>query len=216
MMKKIGFFVCLLVFLIAVPVMAEMDYTGNSGFTLGYLFLNNDELQDVIANAGYPAMPDGMLIYGGTTLMGYRDGLRWGGFGYGGELTEKGGNDRLTRLTFSLGGANLDYGFVLSDKLDIALGGLLGGGSYELTLRGNALSDPAQGNVIHLTNSYFVLGPRATVSYQATSWLAIEGLVGYLYGIGSKQWTDVDLKTSVIPGMPINSPMVGISLNLTY
>lgn len=215
-MKKVGLFVCMLVLLVAVPAMAEMDYNGNSGFTLGYLFLNNAELQDVIVAAGYPAMPNGMLVYGGTTIMGYRNGLRWGGFGYGGDVSEKGVDDKLTKLSFSLGGANLDYGLVLSDKLDVAVGGLLGGGGYDLTLRGHALTDPADGNTIHLTNSFFVIGPRATVSYKATSWLAVEGMAGYLYGIGRKSWTDVDLKNTVIPAMPINSPMVGISLNLTY
>lgn len=194
----------------------NMDFKGGGSFGLGYMKLNMGGFKEEIARAGYPELEDGMLVYGGGSLIGFRDGLRCGGFGYGGEVVVEGANGGLSQLNFAAGGADLEYGFVLQDKLDIGIGMIFGGGTYELTLRKNTLQNINEPNQIHLTNTFFIVGPKVTLQYQVVEWCTIQGIINYIYSIGNDQWKDVNYRTDAVPPLRVNGTMIGVNLQLMY
>lgn len=195
--------------------LSSMDFKGTSGFSAGVMMLNLGALGTQITQAGYPALPGTMVIYGGNSLLGFKNGLRWGAFGYGGQVKGTQG-EALSLIKMGAGGGNFEYGHAFTSKLDASAGLLLGAGSYQLTLRKNVADDINQPNVLYLTNGYFLVGPRVAVQYKVTNWLAIQLMGGYMYGIGDDRWKDTDVRTDKIPGLRFSSPMAMINFNLNY
>lgn len=195
--------------------LSSLDFKGDSGFSLGVMMLNLGTLGTEITNAGYPTLPGTMIIYGGSSLMGFKDGLRWSTFGYGGQVKGTQG-EALSLIKMGAGGGSVEYGHAFTNKLDVSGGLFLGAGHYALTLRKNVADDIAQPNVLYLTNGYFLVGPRVAIQYQVTSWLSVQAMGGYIYGIGDDRWKDTDVRTDKIPGLRFNSPMATINFNLHY
>ena len=221
MMKKV-FLAWLLILLAVSPVCAaqgdflsSLDYKGDSGFSAGVMFLRTGALGDGIVNAGFPALPTTMVTYGGNTFMGFQNGLRWGGFGQGGEVKAVSG-EALSMLSLKTGGANFDYGHAFSPMFDATAGLALGVGTYELTLRKQLSTGLNNVNQIHLTNGYLIVGPRLTCQYKLNEWFAVQAVAGYLYGIGNSKWKDAGTRTDLIPGLRISNASLTINFNLIY
>lgn len=230
-MKRILFLGLILVMVFALPVWAEdqievmidpyeeVDFfeLEGAGFFMGYLDLDLSDLNNQIKDT-YPELSNGMIIFGSSSFVGFREGLRFGSSWFMGYKYETGDNNSLSQLSLGYGGLELGYGKVLHDQIDVTVGGLIGFGVYDLSLREHLLdpSNPTEPNQIHLTNYFFTLGPKVTLDYYLNDWCAVRGMVGYVYGIGKNSWLDVYTRNDAIHGQSLNGAMAGLDFTFLY
>ncbi len=173
---------------------------GFGGPWVGWLDLDLAELNEPLAANGYDAFPDGMLLFGGGGSGGSLSGLRFGGGGGGGDVSTR-RDGRIARLSVGYGGVWLDYGLVGTERFDLSVGAILGGGAAELELvRGlpqdfeDAIATPI---TTKMERGFFAAQPMAGLSVGLSPWLSLRVSGGYLVTFGSG-WT--------VEGQEFNGP----------
>lgn len=232
-MKRMLLVGLILVMALALPVWADdqvdgqvseqvdelsfFDIKGSAGFTLGYLDLDLSGLNKQIKGT-YPELSNGMMVFGSSNFMGFKEGLRFGSSWFIGTKSESGDNNALSKLILGFGGMDVGYGKVLHEQVDVTVGGLIGIGTYDLTLRERLLDEEnaTEPNQIHLTNYFFTVGPKVTLDYYVNDWCAVRGIAGYVYGIGKKSWLDVKTRTDAIHAQPLKGALVGLDFSIVY
>ncbi|MBR9975675.1 MAG: hypothetical protein KFF77_08845 [Bacteroidetes bacterium] len=205
---------------------------GGGGVIPAWHFLNTKDLNQALATKGLPALDEqGMFVFGGQ---GYAyimiiPNLRVGGLGYGGsieasELSNRrvGGPWSSTKLSLSAGGLLLEYVIPIG-RFHIALGGMIGGGSYTLTLTqiDNGPKDwgglfPSSPNSAvdtrhELRSSFLTWQPALTLEYEVHPFIML-GVTGGYFG-GSGDWElDERFPVSGMPDFAFESPFLRLGL----
>ncbi|MBN1448240.1 MAG: hypothetical protein JXA28_09945 [Bacteroidetes bacterium] len=177
---------------------------GGGGITPTWYFLNTQNLNNALAEKGFPLLPeDGLFLFGGH---GYAyimliPNLRIGGMGFGGSLEERRDNLGLyqsTRLDVGAGGVTLEYVFPFG-RFHVAVGGMIGGGSYTLTMTQAENSAKSWGGLFPTTlesnpqsrhemnRSFLTWQPALTLEYEIHPFIIL-GLTGGWYGSSGGEW----------------------------
>jgi hypothetical protein len=182
--------------------MAKMGLFG--GFTPSYLMPDLGGVNDFLRAAGAaPLSTNGMVLWGGAgaAYIMIVPNLRVGGMGLGGGITssiiDAAGIRRDADLHISYGGVTVEYVIPVVERLDIALGTMIGHGGVDLTLRksnggtdtwtneqnqfGQGLTGPSNTMSRVLNGSFWVLTPSLNVEYAVLGWMAIR--VGGSYSV---------------------------------
>lgn len=178
----------------------RQGYGGAGGWTPALLGVEMSPVRDLIAKE--PTLRGlnfdigrAVLMYGsgGMGYGGIGNGIRVGGYGFGGERAFTSQNaiqDTLTRLTVkvNLGGFMVEKA-VVHDRMNLILGGMIGGGSISITRRNFASEKPSafdlsedESNGSNAEASLFVMGAHAGFTYSFISWFhagADASLLGY-------------------------------------
>lgn len=190
------------------------------GFTPGWLFVDVAPINAFLAaGKGAPLKDNGVFMTGGAgaAYIMVLPNVRVGGMGLTGSLTStaldlnKIRRDATMRVGF--GGVTIEYVVPVVERFDIALGGMLGAGGIDLTLRqsnggsntwtgehelfGRWPGDPASSivwtapNVTRtLSGMYFVWAPSVNFEYSVLGWLGVRLGASYV-GMSFPSW-DVD------------------------
>ena len=206
---------------------------GGGGVIPTWHFLTTKDLNRALAPMGFPALDEqGMFVFGGQ---GYAyimliPNLRVGGLGYGGSMEAtlqpmtRGYLEpyRSTKLSLSAGGVLLEY-VIPFGRFHIAFGGMVGGGSYTLTLMEASVLPKTWGGLFpsspgsesdtrhELRSSFLTWQPSLTLEYEVHPFIVL-GLTGGYVG-GSGDW-ELD-ETYPISGMPdfaFESPFLRLGL----
>lgn len=212
---------CLLV--VSVPVLAdseeEIDMPDfdlqTNGMTLGFMNVDVEDLNKAI-DGEYPELDSSVILFGGANQFGFKNGIRFGGFGVGGVTTNEDENGAMSQLAVGFGGLDVEYGKALSDQVDASAGLVAGVGSTELTLRKNELTDVSQPNKIYLANVFFTAGPKATVNFNPTENVTLQGYGTYLFSLGGNKWKDGKDTTDVLDPVKVEGPAFGFSISFNY
>ena len=209
-----------------------------AGVTPSWLFVDVAPINSFLVAAGGAKLKDsGIFLFGGAgaVYIGIINNLRVGGIGMGGAIASRSvdalGIRRDADLDVGFGGITFEYVLPVAARLDIALGGMLGWGGIDLTLRqdtgrnltwddewgnfgsGN-YSDPITGTVGNITRtlsgSYFVWMPTINIEYAILGWMAVRVGAGYV-GMSAPSWI-VDGKYDLV-GVPSNVNGEGFILN---
>lgn len=173
------------------PAAAE-GFIGGGGFDLRYWAPDVTEVNAALQKAGMPTLSGGMMMYGGGGLGGELKGLRFGGFGTGGDMTATNG-DLKSILSFGFGGSTFEYGWPVNDVFTLSTGVALGFGGMDLTtIHGkpgdlqDALKTPVE---THLSRFAVVAEPSVAVSARLAPFFVLRLQAGYLapWFVGS--WT---------------------------
>lgn len=183
------------------------------GFTPGWLFADVAPVNEVLRNSGGAALnDDGIFLFGGggSAYIMFVPNLRVGGVGMGGSIRSTAldafGVRRDAELTVGFGGVTIEYVIPVVERLDIAFGGMVGGGGMELTLRqdiggnktwqqewgnfgsGNYQNGGQIANVSRkLDGSFFVWVPTVSVEYAILGWVGFRVGAGYV-GMSAPSW----------------------------
>lgn len=221
---------------------SKPDYTtidfvqGGGGPSISLLYVDVDALNTLVekanAQSGWqvPTFPSGqpLILWGGGGGAG-GEHLRFGGFGAGGELVEetKGG---AARFNLGYGGAFLHYVIrpgvetaVLPEpwdpypngRLRFTVGGLLGGGGYELILTDNEGNTAGEDNTAgrdyplhrNASQAFVLLAPEVGVEFALSSFTHLRLAASYFYALpvgGTKQDTHIHPDPSVVQQWNIN------------
>lgn len=206
---------------------------GGGGVIPTWHFLNTKDLNQALATKGLPALDEqGMFVFGGQ---GYAyimivPNLRVGGLGYGGSMESTWQPDtreqpvqfRSTKLSLSAGGLLLEY-VIPFGRFHVAVGGMIGGGSYTLTLTqtdntpkswdGLFPSSPvsAVDSRHELRSSFLTWQPALTLEYELHPFIVL-GVTGGYFG-GSGDWElDESFPVSGMPDFAFESPFLRLGL----
>jgi hypothetical protein len=176
-----------------------------AGYTPGYLFVDTAPINEfLVANQGAALSDGGVYLNGGAGAIYIMvlANVRVGFMGMGGSTSSTslvGNVRRDAKLGVGLAGPTFEYVIPLSEKLDVALGGLIGWGSTTLTLKqdqggtkswgtewtrfgsGNYQSGGQIADITRTMNgNFFVLQPAINIEYAPLGWLAIRLGASYL------------------------------------
>ncbi len=201
---------------------------GGGGVIPTWHFLNTADLNIALAGKGLPQLgEDGLFLFGGQGY-GYImiiPNLRIGGLGYGGSMESRrdaGGQYQSTRLDVSAGGVTVEY-VIPFGRFHVALGGMLGGGSYTLTLAQGDNIGKTWGGLFpsspssavdsrhELVNDFFTWQPTLTLEYEVHPFI-VAGLTGGYLG-GSGDWVlDDNFDMTGMPELNFESPFLRFGL----
>lgn len=198
------------------------------GFTPGYLSVNVAPVNEFLKASGIaPFDQNGMFLWGGAgaAYIMLVPNLRVGGLGMSGSISTGssvqvpgvGQVQRDARLSVGFGGVTIEYVIPVVERLDIAMGAMLGGGGMDLTLKQNiggidswsneqktfaATTWPPNSlnNVTRvLSGSYFIWIPSVNVEYAVLGWLGIRLGASYV-GMSFPSWSvDNDYTLNNVP-----------------
>jgi hypothetical protein len=207
------------------------------GLTPGWLFVDVKPVNTFLTAAGgAPLNDDGIFFLGGggAVYVGVLDNVRLGGMGVGGTISSRSvdatGVLRDAEMNVGFGGITIEYVVPVVPRVDVAVGGMLGWGGVNLTLRrdtGGILTwgsewesfgdgdynDPGLGirNITReLSGSYFIWVPSLNVEYGVLGWLGVRLGVSYV-GMSAASWT-VDDEYDLI-GTPGDIDGKGVMIN---
>ncbi len=202
--------------------MAKVGLYG--GFIPGWLNIDVKPINDFIVGAkGAPLSDNGVLMLGGggAIYIMVLPNVRIGGVGMGGSLKstslDAAGVRRDAQLNVGFGAATIEYVIPIIERLDVALGVMLGGGGIDLTMRmsngGNNtwtseqkfFNDGFSGTLNNISRTYsgsfFIWSPTLNVEYSLLSWFAVRLGASYV-GMAFPSW-QVDSAYDLL-GVPSN------------
>lgn len=202
------------------------------GFVPGWLFLDVKPINEVLRPAkGAPFKDSGVFLAGGAgaAYIMVVPNLRVGGMGMSGSIRstslDEFGVRRDAQLGVGFGGVTVEYVFPLIDRLDLAVGTLLGGGGIDLVLRQDhggastwgqqwdffAGSPQSVSNVTRkLGGSFFLWVPSVNIEYAVIGWVGVRLGVSYV-GMSAPSWK-VDDNYDLL-GVPDDVSGKGFMLN---
>jgi hypothetical protein len=184
------------------------------GFIPGLLFVDVKPINDFLVASGGAALNDGgVFLYGGggAAYIMLVSNLRVGGLGMSGSIKSTSLNAQKVRrdaeLHVGFGGVTVEYVVPLSERLDVAFGGMVGGGGIDITLRqdvggaktwGQEWVNFGSGNyqtgvqISHIkqtmSGSFLVWIPSVNVEYAIVGWLGVRLGASYV-GMSLPSWT---------------------------
>ena len=208
---------------------------GALGFTQNWLFLDVDPINQILRSNGAAELDKrGVPLFGGQGY-GYVlfvQNLRIGGMGASGTLKSKslrGVTRRDVELKVGFGGVTVDYVIPIVPRLDVALGGLFGGGGLDIKMTRDNGSPKVWDNLWNeygnngptntsapfeysrkLSGSFFIYQPSVNVEFALLRWLGFRTGVSYL-GMAGGEW-ELDGKYELI-GVPSSINGKGLMLN---
>ena len=209
----------------------EVKVGAFGGLTPGWLFLDVNPINEVLESAkGAPLKDSGVPLLGGAgaAYIMVLPNFRVGGMGMAGSIKSTSldalGVRRDAQLNVGFGGVTLEYVIPVVDRLDVAVGTLLGGGGIDLVLRqdqGGASTWNQQwsffgsgGSVSNMTRkiggSYFVWIPSVNVEYALLGWVGLRLGASYV-GMSAPSWK-VDDNYELL-GVPSKVSGKGFMLN---
>jgi len=193
---------------------AKVGFFG--GVTPSWLFVDVAPLNSYLTAAGgAPLKDNGVFLFGGAgaVYVGIVNNFRVGGVGMGGGISSRSvdaqGIRRDAEYDIGFGGVTFEYVIPVVPRLDLAVGGMLGWGGVDITLRqdtGRNLTwngewtnfgsgnyqDPVTGTIGNTTRrmsgSFFIWSPSVNVEYAIVGWLAVRLGASYV-GMSAPSWS---------------------------
>jgi hypothetical protein len=204
---------------------------GFIGITPAWLFVDVKPINEVLVKSGGAELKDGgVFMFGGAgaAYIMLVPNLRVGGLGMSGSISSAAvdafGVRRDAKLNVGFGGITFEYLIPVVDKLDIAVGSMVGWGGIDITMRkdfgGQSTWDQqwgylaGTGNVTNttrkLTGSYFVWVPSVNIEYAILGWVGLRLGASYV-GMSAPSWK-VDDNYELL-GVPSNVSGKGFMIN---
>lgn len=184
------------------------------GFTPGWLFADLKPINAELRGAGGAAVRDnGIPLYGGggSAYIMFVPNLRVGGLGMSGSVSstslDPAGVRRDAQVSVGFGGVTVEYVIPVVERLDVAVGTMLGTGGIDITLRQDAGGAKTWGTEWggygsgtydiggqitsvrrSLEGAFFVWVPSLSVEYAVTGWFAVR-LGGSYVGMAAPSWS---------------------------
>lgn len=160
------------------------QYGGGGGPMPTLLFLDLDDLNSAITDAGYPQINQVLFANGGGAYGGVLDGIRIGGFGVSGSNLSA-SESRSVSFNLAYGGMMIEKAVQTEVNFTVVLGTMLGFGSLDLRFIGNlpetfedAVSNPF---VSSMTKGFYALQPYVAFESKPFSWMWTRFQLGFLW-----------------------------------
>ncbi len=170
---------------------------GWGGPMVGGLVLDLSALEPMIEDRDVSGFNETFTVIGGMGGMAYQNPnsngwWRFGGMGFGASQSESDrveGDTRKAEMSIGGGGLFVEYHYPVASRLDLGLGGAVGGGSVSLSAEGEDLGI-LQGDTLGTidpdgewseSEGFWFGFPYAGASLKITDWMRLEATGGYLF-----------------------------------
>jgi hypothetical protein len=164
---------------------------GGGGPMPTLLFLDLDDLNAAVTEAGYPQISQILFAMGGGGYGGVLDGVRVGGFGVGGDSLSASAS-RSVSLELGYGGLIIEKAVHTEDDFHVVLGTMLGLGSLDLRFISdlpNSFQDAvANPFVSTMTKAFYAVQPYIAFESKPCSWMWARLQLGFLWTLADP-WT---------------------------
>lgn len=212
-----GVVVALITFAVLALCGSQVSASG-TGYSIGMMFPNLNDLNIELENAGFEAMANRGLYYGGYATIDI--GKLSVGY-FGAEGTMKSVNElRSAALTLTYGGILAEYSVNLAERLKLSVGGVLGGGTAKFATRHGQIEGFDQvlhgGNTSSVWRPYVLAQPQASLMFPISHVLQARLTGGYTYLHGLTGWMEGTNFRDRFPG-PLNSVGYGfVQLGISF
>jgi hypothetical protein len=213
------------------PSRAAAKFGGGIGFTPSLLSMDIAPINEWLRNANAGELSSGPVFLTGGQAYGYilfvqnlRGGIMWGS-GSKSSLVTSNNITRDVKVHVGFTGGTIEYVIPLHPRLDVTIGGMLGAGGMDITMKldsnlqtrswnhiwnefGTAAPAPQYSH--KMTGTFFIYEPMVNVEYAALRWLGFRVGAGYL-GMAGNSW-ELDDKYTV-PDVPSNINGKGFTFN---
>jgi len=204
---------------------------GGGGIVPTWLFLDASRLNSELSDKGLPTVGEqGLFLFGGHghAYIMFIPNLRIGGMGMGGSMEtrrDQGGLYQSTKLDIGVGGMTIEY-VIPFGAFHIALGGLIGGGRYSLTLTQTDNTGKTWGTLFpetplaavdsrhELVNSFLALQPTLTMEYELHPFIVLGLVAGYFATAGESWKLDDNFEISEMPDFKMNGAFARLQLTM--
>ena len=162
----------------------DVKFVAGGGPMPTLLFLDLDDLNGAITDAGYPQIDQVLFANGGGGYVGALDGIRIGGFGVGGGNLSA-SESRSVSFDLAYGGMIIEKAVQAEDDFTAVLGTMLGFGGLDLRFISNlpetfedAVSNPF---VSSMTKEFFAIQPYIAFESKPFSWAWARFQLGFLW-----------------------------------
>jgi hypothetical protein len=193
------------------------------GYTPGWLFVDMKPVNDFLVGGNGAALKEGGVFMSGGAGAIYImliPNVRMGGMGMAGWLKstalDLNGIRRDAEYSVGFGGLTIEYVWPIMERLDVAVGASLGGGSTTLTLRqsnggsntwGGEQSLFSQWTALvppnttrTLSGGFFVTVPSVNIEYALTGWLGVRLGASYVSMFAPSWEVDGNYDLIGVPG----------------
>lgn len=167
------------------------QYVGGGGPMPTLLFLDLEDLNSAITDAGYPQISQVLFANGGGGYGGVLDGLRIGGFYIAGDTMSE-SESRTVSLDMGYGGMMIEKAVRSDDDFTVVLGTILGFGGLDLRFINNlpesfedAVANPF---VSSMSKDLYVVQPYIAFESNPCSRMWARFQLGFLWTLADK-WT---------------------------
>ena len=178
-----------------------VNYGGGGGPMPTLLFLDLDDLNGAITDAGYPQIGQVLFAMGGGAYGGALDGIRIGGFGVCGDSLSV-SESRSVSFNLAYGGMMIEKATHTEDDFTVVLGTMLGFGSIDLRFI-NDLPVTFEDAVNHpfvssMTKEFYAVQPYIAFESKPYAWLWARFQLGFLWTL-TDDWSFEDAEFSGPP-----------------
>lgn len=197
---------------------------GNGGPAIGMILLDLNEFNQILDSVGFRSMKEEVILFGGGGLGGFKGGARFGGIGMSGsnmvESKDDTCRDKIV-LELNYGGFLFEQGIYASHGTDVAIGGIIGGGSILVDRIGETPHDfeEALGDLhsTSLQKDFILIKPMLSIHQQLMSFIGVSLSVGYLaaYDMGG-EWDFYSTDVSPSPLEFVHGPTANLRLSFGF
>jgi hypothetical protein len=169
---------------------------GWGGPMVGGLVLDLSPIEAMTKDRDVSEFNETFTVIGGMGGLAYQNPnskgwWRFGGMGFGGSQHESDrveGDTRKAEMSIGGGGLFVEYHYPIASRLELGLGGAVGGGSLSLDAEGADLGILLEGSTIvdvdgdwSESEGFWFGYPYAGASFKITDWMRLEAVGGYLF-----------------------------------
>lgn len=189
-------------------------FKGNGGPLLAYMQLDLAELNANLPD-GFAGLSSDMLLFGGGGLIGMKEGIRFGGYGYEGETSALGDDGKKIILKLSYGGLLYEKGIFSTKDTDIALGVVLGGGQAFLDMTYGEYADWTKPNSNSYERIFGFIMPEFSFHHQFSAFMGLDLTLAYLWDFTGPNWKYYG-KDTKLPLENLSAPMASLRLSFGF
>lgn len=216
MMKKlVNILAILTIFAVSGYAFASSDAPAfaraNGGPEISMLKLDLDDFNAILANNGYPALNEVVVLSGGGGIGGTKLGPRVGGYGSGGQVSSINAKGDEVVLGMGMGGVVYEHGIYAQGKTDIAIGTTFGGGGLSVKL-----TDGNTQTTENYSKGFLIFEPRVNVHRQLSNTIGLEFIASYLFTYDFGSMWQIGVMSTVGPMRGAVGPHLGVRVTFGF
>lgn len=166
---------------------------------------------------GFSKLNESLVLKGGGGIIGSKAGSRFGGYGLQGTTSAVGNDGKRIALELAYGGFLYEKALYSTEKVDISIGSLIGGGSARIDMIYGNFKDPHTPNSNSFDKNFMVIEPRLDFHYQFAAFVGVDLSIGYFLNLDfvNDEWKYYDDRVNLSLDR-LSSPVASLKFSIGF
>ncbi|MEJ6951402.1 hypothetical protein [Natronospora cellulosivora (SeqCode)] len=191
---------------------SQRSFKANGGPKLAWMNLDLSSINKNLPD-GFTKLPEIIFLKGGGGIFGFSQGNRFGWYNLHGSLSSSASGGKKVHMDLHYGGLLYEHGIYNQDKVDIAIGSLIGRGSVELDLTYSNEYNMGNPNRNIYNKSFFVIEPLINFHYKLANFIGLDLSLSYMLALdyGDNKYNDY-----YFDSLNISSPIASLRFSFGF